>query len=76
MNTRVWHHWFAWRPVMVDAFEPGEIVNGKMRYRKWLCWVERIWDTWIDIEEGINHAAWRYRPARSPASPPREAPHE
>lgn len=41
MNRYDWQRWFAWYPVVVDAYEVNEIVNGKMRYRVRFRWVER-----------------------------------
>lgn len=54
-----WKPYFAWWPVLVDAYTVDEIKDGEFNYPKW-GWVERYWHVWTD-EEGEDHATWRYR---------------
>lgn len=55
-----WCLWFAWYPVWVDAYSVDQIINGQMRYRRWLQTVEYRLAEWTD-EEGEKHAVYKYR---------------
>lgn len=53
-GARIWHRWFAWRPVLTRG---GSWV--------WLRYVERAWDErlnpWAYMEHSGYDGGWTYR---------------
>lgn len=61
MDCTAWEPYFAWRPVIVDAYTESERKNGKFSYPK-MGWVERHLCIWIDDDdERTERRVWRFR---------------
>lgn len=68
MDCTAWEPYFAWRPVMVDAYQESERKNGKFSYLK-VGRVERRLCISVETEDesrfGITYRVWRFRLART-----------
>jgi len=56
-----WTRWFAWYPVIIDAYKESEIKNGKLFYKVWLRWVECRIAPDGDVESGNDSTHMQFR---------------